>query len=71
LDEATGLTEEAFYQFLGCRSDDLCQKVRGLLELLNEGIAHHRNTATDVRKPIAQDGDGQGGKLNWDGALSI
>lgn len=71
LDEATGLTEEAFYRFLGCQSDDLRQKVRGLLELLNEGIARYRSTATGVKRPVAEDGDGQGGKLNWDGALSI
>jgi NifU-like protein involved in Fe-S cluster formation len=71
LDEATGLTEEAFYQFLGCRSDDLRQKVRGLLELLNEGITRYRDAETGVKRPVAQDGDGQGGKLNWDGALSI
>jgi NifU-like protein involved in Fe-S cluster formation len=71
LDEATSLTEAAFYQFLGCQSDDLRQKVRGLLELLNEGIVRYHNTGTGVKRPVAKDGDGQGGKLNWDGALSI
>ena len=39
LDEVSGLTEEPFYQFLGSRDDELRKKVRGLLELLNEGIA--------------------------------
>jgi len=71
LDEATDLSEEAFYQFLGCRSDDLHQKVRGLLELLNEGIARYRGTATGEKGPVAEDGGERGGKLNWDGALSI
>ena len=71
LDAATGLTEEAIYQFLGCENDDLRQKVRGLLELLNEGIARYHNTATGAKGPVTMDGDGQGGKLNWDGALSI
>ena len=39
LDEIAGLTEEHFYQFLGSRDEDLRKKIRGLLELLNEGIA--------------------------------
>ena len=42
LDEAAGLTEEAFYQFLGCEDEELRKKVRGLLELLNEGITRHK-----------------------------
>ena len=70
LDEATGLTEDAFYQFLGCRSDDLRQKVRGLLELLNEGIARYHHTPAGTKSPVAKEGDGQGGNLNWDAALS-
>lgn len=70
LDEAAALTEEAFYRFLGCRGDDLRQKVRGLLELLNEGIACYRNAPTGAKGPVAKEGDGQDGKLNWDGALS-
>jgi|WetSurMetagenome_2_1015567.scaffolds.fasta_scaffold569786_1 NifU-like protein involved in Fe-S cluster formation len=70
LDEATGLTEEAFYQFLGCEDEELRKKARGLLELLNEGIARY-HTLTGAKGLVAKDGDGQGGKLNWDGALSI
>jgi NifU-like protein involved in Fe-S cluster formation len=69
LDEATGLTEEAFYQFLGCKDEELRMKVRGLLELLNEGIARY-HTLTDAKGRVAKDGDRRGEKLNWDGALS-
>jgi NifU-like protein involved in Fe-S cluster formation len=39
LDETAGLTEEPFYQFLGCRDEEFRKKVVDLLELLNEGIA--------------------------------
>lgn len=42
LDEAAATTEQAFYQFLGCDGEELQTKVRGLLELLNEGIARYR-----------------------------
>jgi NifU-like protein involved in Fe-S cluster formation len=42
LDEASGMTEQAFYQFLGCDGEELRIKVRGLLELLNEGITRYR-----------------------------
>lgn len=64
LEEAAALTEEPFYRFLGSRDEELRKKVRGLLELLNEGIA-------GVRTPTAaKGGDGQDGKLCWDGALS-
>ena len=38
LEEAAGLTEESFYHFLGSRDEEFRKKVRGLLELLNEGI---------------------------------
>ena len=68
-DEAAGLTEEAFYQFLGCEDEELRKKVRGLLELLNEGIARY-HILTGAKGLVAKGGAGQGGKLNWDGALS-
>jgi len=42
LDEAASLSEGAFYQFLGCAGEELKMKVRGLLELLNEGIAGYK-----------------------------
>jgi NifU-like protein involved in Fe-S cluster formation len=42
LDEAAGLTEQAFYQFLGSEGEELRTKVRGVLELLNEGITRYK-----------------------------
>jgi NifU-like protein involved in Fe-S cluster formation len=42
LEEATALSEEAFYQLLGCGGEELQIKVRGLLELLNEGITRYK-----------------------------
>jgi NifU-like protein involved in Fe-S cluster formation len=39
LDEVADLTEEPFYQFLGSRDEELRKKVRGLLELVNDGIS--------------------------------
>jgi NifU-like protein involved in Fe-S cluster formation len=38
LNEFASLTEEPFYQLLGSRDEEFSKKVRGLLELLNEGI---------------------------------
>jgi NifU-like protein involved in Fe-S cluster formation len=70
LEEAAGLTEEPFYRFLGSQDEGLRRKVRGLLELLNEGIADH-DTLPGEKRPVAKDVDGQDSKLNWDGALSL
>jgi NifU-like protein involved in Fe-S cluster formation len=42
LEEAASVPEQAFYQFLECRSEELQIKVRGILELLNEGIANYK-----------------------------
>lgn len=42
LDEAAALPEETVYSFVGCRGDELKVKVRGLLEMLNEGITGYR-----------------------------
>jgi NifU-like protein involved in Fe-S cluster formation len=39
LEEAACISEEAFYEFVGSRSEELQVKVRGVIELLNEGIA--------------------------------
>lgn len=39
LDEALSVPEEALYEFIGCNADELKIKVRGLLEMLHEGIA--------------------------------
>ncbi len=69
LDEAAGITEEPFYQLLGSREEKLGKKVRGLLELLNEGIACY-HTQTGAKELVVKDGDEQGDKLSWDGTLS-
>jgi NifU-like protein involved in Fe-S cluster formation len=69
LDEAAGITEELFYQFLGTRDEELRKKVRGLLALLIEGISSCHLTA-GTTELIKKDGDEQGGKINWDRTLS-
>jgi NifU-like protein involved in Fe-S cluster formation len=69
LEETAGLTEEPFYQFLGSRDEKLRGKVLGLLELLSEGIARY-HTLSGAKELVVKDGDEQGGKLSWDGALS-
>ena len=69
LDEAAGLTEEAFYRFLGSRDEELRKKVRGLLELLNEGIARY-HAPTGAEGVVAKAGNGQEKKLSWDRTLS-
>ncbi|HTY61944.1 MAG TPA: iron-sulfur cluster assembly scaffold protein [Acidobacteriota bacterium] len=42
LDEAAGVSEQAFYQWIGCDGEELKLKVRGLLEMMNEGIARYK-----------------------------
>jgi NifU-like protein involved in Fe-S cluster formation len=69
LDEAAGITEEPFYQFLGSRDEELRKKVLGLLEMLQEGIARY-HLMTGAKELVVKDGDEQDGKLSWDGALS-
>lgn len=49
IEEAAGMTEQAFYRFLGSEGEELRKKVRGVLELLNEGIARfQKRTATEA-----------------------
>jgi len=69
VDEAASLTAEPFYQAIGSQEEKLCGKVRGLLELLNEGLASYQ-TPAGTQKPVIKDGDGRSEKLTWDGALS-
>ena len=69
LDETMSLTEESFYLFLGSRDEELCKKVRGLLELLNDGITNYL-ALTGAKGLVAKDDDGQVGKLSWDETLS-
>ena len=38
LDEAAAVSEQAFYEYLGCREEEYQVKTRGLLEMLQEGI---------------------------------
>jgi NifU-like protein involved in Fe-S cluster formation len=42
LDEAASLSEQSFYQRIGCEGDELKLKVRGLLEMLKEGISGYK-----------------------------
>jgi NifU-like protein involved in Fe-S cluster formation len=69
LDEAAGITEEPFFQFLGSRDEELRKKVRGLLDLLKEGLAP-KNTLTAEKKTGMKDGDESVSKLSWDETLS-
>jgi len=46
LDEAAGLTEQAFGQFLGSDGEELQKKAKGLLELLKRGIVKYQTNAT-------------------------
>ena len=48
LDEAAGLMEEPFYQFVGSRDEEFRDKVCGLLKLLNEGIVRYHNLTNTV-----------------------
>jgi NifU-like protein involved in Fe-S cluster formation len=42
LDEATALSEQAFYECLGCSEEEYKAKSKGLLEMLKEGIAGYK-----------------------------
>jgi len=42
--EAARISEQAFYEFLGCSENEYQIKARGLLEMLNEGISGYRKT---------------------------
>ena len=46
LDEAAGLTEQAFFQFLGSDGEELQKKAKGLLELLKRGITRYQTVVT-------------------------
>ncbi len=43
LEEAAAIPEKAFYQLVGCRDEELQIKVRGLLEMVHEGIADYQS----------------------------
>lgn len=46
--EAAILTEESFYEIIGSCNEEICKKVRGLLELLHEGIYNARGGSQTV-----------------------
>ena len=43
LDEAQAITEDSLLQTVGTRSEDLRNKARGLLELLNRGLTRYQS----------------------------
>jgi NifU-like protein involved in Fe-S cluster formation len=45
LNEAAGVKEEVFYQYLGSDGEELQKKVKGLRELLNRGIVRYQTAA--------------------------
>ena len=51
LEEIAGITEKAFFQFLGTEDEELGKKAKGLLELLNSGIMHFK-AQTPTRPPL-------------------
>ena len=42
LDKAVCVSEQSFYQFLGCHDTEFEKKVKGLLEMLNRGITRYQ-----------------------------
>ncbi len=42
LDEVGGITEKAFFQFLGTEEEEFAKKAKGLLELLSSGITRYK-----------------------------
>ena len=67
LDEAAAITEEDLYRLIGSNDEELGKKVRGLLALMNKGIAS-QHPPPGKKKPGG--GDQQGDKISWDGKLS-
>jgi hypothetical protein len=43
------ITEEDFYRVLGCSSEELGKKARGLLELLRAGIKRYKQTSGEAK----------------------
>jgi NifU-like protein involved in Fe-S cluster formation len=46
LEEASAIPERAFYERIGCEGEELKVKVRGLLELLREGISKYKSPSS-------------------------
>ncbi len=53
LEEAAALSEQSFYKKIGCEGDELRLKVRGLLEMMKEGIAGYK-AQMQTAKEIAE-----------------
>jgi NifU-like protein involved in Fe-S cluster formation len=69
LAEAGKIPEAAFYEALGTRDERLSLKVRGLLELLNEGIERFLSPG-EVSPNRQLSGEEKRSKTSWDGTLS-
>lgn len=69
LEEVAGLSEETFFQLLGTCDEALGRKVKGLLELIAEGINNYQNP-TGQNEVGSKDGDIESTSHNWDGVLS-
>ena len=54
-EETANLTEETFYQLIGICNEEICKKVRGLLELLYAGINNVRCNSQAVIEKTAVD----------------
>ncbi|NLK36290.1 MAG: aminotransferase class V-fold PLP-dependent enzyme [Gracilibacteraceae bacterium] len=54
-EETANLTEETFYQIIGICNEEICKKVRGLLELLYAGINNVRCNSQAVIEKTAVD----------------
>lgn len=59
LAEAVATQDTVFYERIGCEEDELKLKVRGLLELLREGVDGHLNPSASGSQNAAE-------KLQWD-----
>lgn len=69
LQDAADLGEEAFYQMVGTSDESLGKKVRGILELLKEGLESILASG-GAQSPAVKRTDDQAGKISWDGTLS-
>ena len=69
LEEAVKIPQEAFYKVLETSDESLSRKVRGLLELMNEGIECYLNPLGD-KSSRNLSGEENQNKTSWDGTLS-
>jgi NifU-like protein involved in Fe-S cluster formation len=69
LDQAAALPAEPLYQAIGSHAEELQKKVRGLLELLKEGIAPFLSPS-DTKGPVVEYEDKAIRNSNWDEILT-